>query len=114
MIALLLNGLLHRFLLRRGVPAALLLGAVRPGSLMVQTTPDSATVYVDSADVGTGRVQTTVEEESHRIRAAAPGYQPRSTTVSVQAGQRRSVSLPLSRKTGFPFASFPLRYNLLL
>jgi hypothetical protein len=76
------------------------LGAVRPGSLMVQTTPDSATVYVDSADVGTGRVQTTVEEESHRIRAAAPGYQPRSTTVSVQAGQRRSVSLPLSRKTG--------------
>jgi hypothetical protein len=75
------------------------LGAARPGSLIVDTTPDSATVYVDSAEVGTGEA-TAVAEGSHRIRVAAPGYQPRSTTVSVEAGQRRSVSLPLSRERG--------------
>lgn len=80
----------------------------RKGTLRVRPSPDSAAVFVDGNEEGTGDTHVTVSKGPHRIRATAPGFTSEAESLTVAQGERRRVTLELSQKTStFRVASTP-------
>lgn len=74
------------------------------GSLLVETTPDQAEVYVDIASPASGLspvMVTNLAPGSHVIVLRKPGYlQPRPVRAWVTADETNTVEVPLAPDTG--------------
>lgn len=84
-----------------GTTLALSLDAL-PGTLAVEPTPVDASVSIDGAAVGVGRVEREVRAGSHHVRAEASGYAPFELDVEVGAGQRALVPAMLGPAPSAP------------
>jgi len=75
-------------------------------SLQFQVTPVQASVYLDGEFVGTGAELASLERGftvaagSHLLEVVAPGYEPRSVTLEVAAGDERQVVVELDPVAG--------------
>lgn len=71
------------------------------GSISVTSTPDSATVYIDSKDTGVTTPHTFdgVSPGDHAVRVTLAGYTvPATQTVAVTSGSTSSVSFTLKKR----------------
>jgi thermitase len=89
------------------------------GSILVQSNPPGARIYIDNEDTGfiTPKTLTNITTGSHVIRCTGNGYYDNSITVSVAPGQISNISLDLigvvtsiKLGEGWNFVSVPLLY----
>lgn len=69
---------------------------LRKTMLDIRTTPAGAQVFVDGNFVGVSPIQVEVQPGAHTILATMPGYAPAQTSVSVSAGETKTVNLVLN------------------
>jgi hypothetical protein len=67
---------------------------VHEGKLIVEAQA-GATVYLDDAPIGSGRVEQVVASGGHQLRVVAPGMRPYQTEVIVQDKETRSMAVAL-------------------
>ena len=67
---------------------------VHEGKLVVEA-PASATVFIDDARAGVGRVERSVASGGHQLRVTAPGMRPYQTEVIVRDKETRSLTVLL-------------------
>ncbi len=67
----------------------------RMGTLVVKTTPESASIQIDGERAGASPVEKDMPTGEHQIRATAEGYDSVRRTVDLEAGERRDVSLSM-------------------
>lgn len=88
-------------LARPGAPAA-----ARGAALDLKVTPARASVYLDGEFVGTGAELADLERGlavtpgQHRLEVVAPGFQPRTLTVTVDDGALQQVIVELEAEGG--------------
>ena len=81
------------------VPAA----PVGEGTLTVAADPVFASISLDGASIGSGRViGAKVKAGTHTVRIAADGYDPKSISITVQANTPVSLGRVTLTKTGTP------------
>lgn len=75
---------------------------VREGELSVSTAANH-TIRIDGAIVGTARWHGSLAAGEHVLRVSAPGMQPYTKAVSVEAGQTRTLYVSLEpEQSGIP------------
>jgi hypothetical protein len=68
------------------------------GSLRLSVTPGDASVYVDGAFRGTGRLRTLrLPAGTHRVEVVRPGYRTVEREVEVRPGRTAELSIDLDR-----------------
>jgi hypothetical protein len=78
------------------------------GSLIVRTTPDSATVVIDGASVGQSPVRIdSLRAGQHKLQIAHEGYLTRSATVALRGGATQEVQFALSQPAALTLLSEP-------
>ncbi|PEN11178.1 hypothetical protein CRI94_16440 [Longibacter salinarum] len=76
-------------------------------------TPDSATVFVDDQEVGTGDTSASLTRGLHRIRVESPGFAASERTIRVEPGGDETYTFSLKRDLGFASISgYPRGANL--
>ena len=69
-------------------------------SISIETRPPGGRVHLDGRDVGVTPITLSpVTPGSHKLEILLPGYRTWSTTLTVEAGQRRRVTASLERNT---------------
>jgi hypothetical protein len=63
------------------------------GVLRVQATAPGTRIFVDEQPLGTSPAEATVPAGTHRLLAHAEGYEDRSTSVVIAAGETKDVAL---------------------
>jgi hypothetical protein len=66
--------------------------AATPGSIQVQSNPDSAEVYVDGSLIGDTPATLKLNPGQHTIRVALTGYEDWSRQLSVQAASEAHLT----------------------
>jgi len=66
-------------------------------SVIVEATPKSATIRIDSVPVGRGIWDGRLRKGSHQIEVLAEGYFPKKSSVDLAKGDRQEVKLSLER-----------------
>ncbi len=71
--------------------------AAAPGSLLVESRPAGARVFVDGVEIGMTPVTVPrLAIGAHSVRIERPGYRPITTTARVEAGERTRVAVTLT------------------
>ncbi len=71
--------------------------------VVIEPVPANASVAIDAVAVGLGRWEGRLRKGPHRIEVAAPGFLPSVREVSLDAGARTEVAVPLARDPASPF-----------
>ena len=76
------------------------------GTLIVETGPSGAGIWLDGAPLGTAPLPPqSVKAGPHLLEVKAPGHRSERLTVEVSLGQRTSVTVDLHRnRSNWPFA----------
>jgi hypothetical protein len=69
----------------------------------VEPVPANAGVAIDAVAVGQGRWEGRLRRGAHKIEVAAPGFLPTVREVTLSAGERAIVQIPLARDPSSPF-----------
>jgi hypothetical protein len=85
-------------LVKKPVPGVAAAPPAGPGSLMIESRPPGASVYIDGKLVGTTPMQIeTVAAGDHAIGLASDGYQRWTGAVRVATGERARITASLER-----------------
>jgi PEGA domain-containing protein len=77
--------------------------------VLVEPVPANAGVAIDAVAVGQGRWEGRLRQGAHKIEVAAPGFLATVREVSLAAGSRTVVQIPLARDPASPFWRKPPR-----
>ncbi len=76
-----------------------LIPSSRAGVLVVDTRPSAGDVRVDEKSLGSAPVEVSLGVGTHTIVASRAGFEDRSTSVVVAAGERKEVTVVLEKST---------------
>jgi hypothetical protein len=89
---------------KRDQTARLTLAAERlTARVRVQPVPANGSVAIDAVAVGQGLWEGRLRKGAHKIEVAAPGFLATVREVSLDAGSRTVVEIPLARDPASPF-----------
>ncbi|MEP7122453.1 MAG: PEGA domain-containing protein [Byssovorax sp.] len=89
---------------KRDQTARLTLAAERlTARVRVEPVPANAGVAIDAVAVGQGVWEGRLRKGPHKIEVAAPGFLATAREVTLDAGARAVVQIPLARDPGSPF-----------
>ncbi len=66
------------------------------GLLVVESDPAGGTVFVDGRELGSAPVESSVGAGTHQLVVRMPGFVDKTTSVVVNVGERRVVSINLA------------------
>lgn len=67
----------------------------RTGTLLLESTPSGAEVYLEGRLQGRTPLRLTLEEGTYRVELRLPGYEPYGATVRVERGRETSLAASL-------------------
>jgi hypothetical protein len=70
---------------------------IHEGKLVIEA-PAGASIFVDEAQVGSGKAELTVASGGHQLRVTAPAMRPYQTEVVVQDNEVRSLNVALEHE----------------
>lgn len=76
-----------------------LIPSSRAGVLVVDTEPESGEVLVDDKSLGSAPVEVSVGVGTHTVLVRHAGFEDKSTSVVVNAGERKPLTVKLEKST---------------
>lgn len=81
---------------------------VEQATLVIDSTPKGALVYIDGKLQGSAPLTATLEPGGHLVVAEVDGYQAWSLEVALAEGQKRELKIELEREAGARPRPFPV------